>query len=56
MGHASEILDWRPRFCGEEVVEGELGSGDDAEAFGEMEIVCEEKYELGDRIKNCLST
>lgn len=39
MGHAREILDWGPGFCGEEIVEGELGSGDDAEAFGQVEVI-----------------
>ena len=42
MGHPGEVLDWGPGFCGEEVVEGELGSSDYAEAFCEVEVVYEE--------------
>ena len=39
MGHAGEVLDWAPGFGGEEVVEGELGGADDAEAFCEVEVI-----------------
>lgn len=35
------MVDWGPGFCGEEVVEWELGGGDYAEAFGEVEVVYE---------------
>lgn len=39
MGHAGYMLEWGPGLCGEEVVEWELGGGDYAEAFSEVEVV-----------------
>ena len=45
MGHASEVLDWRPGFGGKQVVEWELGGGDDAEALGHVEVVCTTDHE-----------
>ncbi len=39
MGHAREILNWGPGFCGKEVMEWELGGSDDAESFGQVEVI-----------------
>ncbi len=39
MGHACKILDCGPGFCSEEVMEWELRGGDDAEAFGQVEVI-----------------
>lgn len=40
MAHSHLVLDWAPGgFDGEEVVDWELGGGDYAEAFGEVEVV-----------------
>lgn len=40
MAHAREVLDWAPDcFDREEVVDWELGDGDYADAFGEVEVV-----------------
>ena len=40
MAHSGGVLDWAPGGFGrEEVVGWELGGGDYAEAFGEVEVV-----------------
>ena len=39
MREVGEVVDWGEGFEGEAVVEGELGGGDYAEAFGEVEVV-----------------